>query len=96
MRKPIAYQIKNGTRPQGSELTEKDVGCTIGLLGEGFGKVLPIDVGKRVYLREYGTCMENNEQRDRRQYFLALQRKESLRMLLEECKQNIRKYGEGK
>jgi len=66
MRPSIADLIRRGHRPQGAEITAQDIGRPIGFLTEGFGPVLEIDVGKRVYVREYGTCMENNEQRDRR------------------------------
>jgi hypothetical protein len=64
MRTPILYQIKKGERRQGAELTKKDIGCLFDLAG--FGKVLPIDVGKRVWARSYGIAMENDEQRDAR------------------------------
>lgn len=65
MRRPISEQIRRGELPQGYELTEADVGCSLDWQG-GFGPVRPFDVGKRVWLRDYGLTMENQEQRDRR------------------------------
>lgn len=61
----IESQIKEGTRPQGAELKEDDIGFPLAWQG-GFGQVLPIDVGKRVWSKDYGLVMENNEQRDKR------------------------------
>ena len=59
----LDHEIRRGRRAQGSELTTGDIGRT---LASGFGRVLPIDVGKRIWLRSYGLTMENNEQRDTR------------------------------
>lgn len=64
MKKTIADRIKAGDLPQGYELTEADVGSTLDLTG--FGKVLPRDVGKRVWVKSYGFAMENEDQRDAR------------------------------
>lgn len=64
-RQAIESQIKEGSRPQGTELKESDVGFPLAWQG-GFGQVLPIDVGKRVWSKNYGLVMENNEQRDKR------------------------------
>lgn len=60
--KTIVAEINRGLRAQGAELTEADIGKGLGY----FGRVLPIDVGKRVWLKESGLVMENNEQRDAR------------------------------
>lgn len=65
MRRSIASEIRRGRRPQGTELTVADLGRELSD-GEGFGPVSPIDVGRRVWVREYGLVMENDEQRDRR------------------------------
>lgn len=65
MRRDIRWEIKTGIRAQGSELSKADVGRSLSF-GEGFGRVLPIDVGKRVWLKPHGFVMENNEQRDTR------------------------------
>lgn len=61
--KTIAPEIQSGRRRQGAELRLGDVGR---LLSEDFGEVMPIDVGKRVWLKDYGLVMENNQQRDAR------------------------------
>ena len=53
-------------RKQGSELLPGDVGKTLGQFLSPMGKVLANDVGKRIWLKDYGMVMENNEQRDRR------------------------------
>jgi hypothetical protein len=59
----IDHELRCGQRAQGSELTASDVGRTLAL---GWGRVTPGDVRKRVWLRDYGLVMENNEQRDNR------------------------------
>lgn len=59
----ISMDIRSGKRRQGAELTAQDVGRN---LGDNFGRVLPIDVGKRVWLKDYGLVMENDAQRDKR------------------------------
>jgi len=64
-RRSVATQLSKGYRAQGSELETRDIGRTI-CNGEGFGRVLPIDVGKRIWLKPHGITMENNEQRDAR------------------------------
>jgi hypothetical protein len=61
----IRAEIQTGVRPQGSELIVADLGRPLSI-SEGFGKVLPGDVGKRVWHRTYGFVIENNEQRDQR------------------------------
>lgn len=63
LRPSIREDIRNGRRAQGAELTPDDIGRQ---LGDSFGRVLAIDVGKRVWLRPYGLTMENNPQRDAR------------------------------
>ena len=64
-RRAIAQQIANNALPQGYALTTDDIGMPLSP-GEGFGPVLPADVGKRCYVRDGIFCMENSEQRDRR------------------------------
>lgn len=59
----IADEIRKGARSQGAELAASDVGRTI---APDFGRVQRGDIGKRVWLRDYGVSMENNEQRDAR------------------------------
>lgn len=59
----ISDELRKGIRPQGSELMEEDVGRK---LATGFGKCLPIDIGKRIWLKDYGFVMENDEKRDKR------------------------------
>jgi hypothetical protein len=59
----IRIEIQRGERQQGAELTEDDIGREI---DSGFGVVLENDVGKRVWLRDYGISMDNDEQRDNR------------------------------
>lgn len=61
----IRNEIDRGDRPQGAELTEADVGRLLSPV-EGFREVLPIDVGKRVWSKEWGLTMENEAQRDER------------------------------
>lgn len=63
---PISLQIRRGRRMQGSELQQSDVGKPLTTEDEGFGTVLPIDVGKRVWVKPYGFAMENDEQRNQR------------------------------
>ena len=58
----IEDDLRRGTLPQGYELTATDVGRTFSLAG--WGKVLAVDVGKRVWRRSYGLTMDSNEQRD--------------------------------
>ena len=59
----IYGEIKKGERAQGAEIRPEDVGKDF---GDSMGRVLLIDVGKRVWLKPYGLAMENNEQRDKR------------------------------
>jgi hypothetical protein len=61
----IHTDIAQGRLPQGYELRESDVGVLMSVR-DGFGLVLKIDVGKRVWVTSHGFTMENNEQRDRR------------------------------
>lgn len=61
----IRSELRRGLRPQGSELTEADVGRLLSLM-EGFGVVQRGDIGKRVWHYEWGLAMENNLQRDNR------------------------------
>ena len=63
MMQTLEYLIANGLREQGSEITVHDIGRVISI---GWGKVFVHDVGKRVWLKEYGIVMENSEQRDNR------------------------------
>lgn len=63
MKPTIADEIRKGIRLNGAELRPEDLRR---FLDTGFGQVLPIDIGKRVWLRDYGLTMENNEQRDAR------------------------------
>lgn len=65
MRSDIRSDIRAGRLPQGYELQEKDIGRGLST-GEGFGSVLPIDVGKRCYHRSWGLAMESSGQRDAR------------------------------
>jgi hypothetical protein len=65
-RRVISSLIARGKLPQGYELQAADVGSLLDLGWDGFGPVLPVDVGKRVWRREYGIAMENSEQRDNR------------------------------
>jgi len=60
----ICRELRRGTRLQGSELQLEDVGRN---LGQSFGPVLRIDVGKRVWLGTTGhLVMESCYQRDDR------------------------------
>lgn len=59
----IADELRKGERAQGAELAPRDVGHTI---SPDFGRVQAGDVGKRVWLRDFGIAMENNGQRDAR------------------------------
>jgi hypothetical protein len=61
----IRNEIRKGIRRQGQELTKEDVGKCIDL-ASGFGNVLPIDVGKRIWSKDFGIAMESDEQRDKR------------------------------
>jgi len=63
----IQSQIQKGIRKQGQELEEKDIGTYFGWFSN-FGKVLPIDVGKKVWIKNFGLVMENNQQRDSRKF----------------------------
>lgn len=65
MNKPIANGLMDHTLPQGYELQDSDVG-TILSIGEGFGRVQPIDVGKRVWCYRWILTIESNKQRDAR------------------------------
>lgn len=65
MKLTISEEIRRGLRSQGSELSGADVGRKLEW-GGGFGRVLLIDVGKRVWLKDYGLVMENEEQRNKR------------------------------
>lgn len=65
-RAAVSTDIRTGTIPQGYALTDTDVGRPLTGPSEGFGRVLPGDVGRRVYLRAHGFVMENAEQRDAR------------------------------
>lgn len=60
----ISEKIRSGELPQGYELTADDVGKLLDT--SDFGEVLDADVGKKVYLKDYGLVMENDEQRDAR------------------------------
>ena len=62
-KRSIEDELLMGVRRGGSELAPSDVGRH---LAYGFGRVLEIDVGKRVWRRSWGFVMENNEQRDTR------------------------------
>lgn len=62
-KKAVSQEIREGKRLQGAELTQADVGR---MLDWTLGPVQQIDVGKRVWLKDYGLVMENNEQRDKR------------------------------
>lgn len=63
--KVISEDIRRGQRKQGTELTADDVGRPLDVLNE-FGVVLVQDVGRRVWLKDYGLVMESIEQRDKR------------------------------
>jgi len=63
-RREIKHELAHGVLPQGYELEKKDVG--VGFGSSGFGVVRWNDVGKRVWLRDYGIVMENDEQRTAR------------------------------
>jgi hypothetical protein len=60
----IANQIAMGHRESGEELTEFDVGMEFD--STGFGRVLPNDVGKRVWYKDWGIELESDEQRVKR------------------------------
>lgn len=62
----ITDDLREGRLPQGYELQAGDVGRPLDGPAFGWGDVLPVDVGKRVWRRPWGLCMENNEQRDAR------------------------------
>lgn len=64
MRRCIRAEIGKGVLPQGYELWAGDIGEALDW--SGFGPVQKGDVGKRVWAREFGIVMENNEQRDAR------------------------------
>jgi hypothetical protein len=64
-RKSIAQSIRASGSDGPYTLTERDIGRPLSI-GEGFGSVLPGDVGKRCWMRSYGLVMENAEQRDAR------------------------------
>jgi len=59
----IKEEIRSKRLPQGYEIQESDVGKSLDLY---WGKVLPIDIGKKVWVRSYGLVMENDEQRKER------------------------------
>jgi hypothetical protein len=65
-RPDIATEIRKGLRPQGVELTEKDLGKYYEGPGISDDFIKKIDVGKKVWLKDYGIAIENNEQRDKR------------------------------
>jgi hypothetical protein len=54
-----------GELPQGYALQDSDVGRSLSL-GEGFGVVLPGDVGRRCWSKRWGLVMESRQQRDER------------------------------
>ena len=60
----ISDEIRLGNREQGSELSAQDEGAALDY--RGTGPVLKADIGKRVWLRDFGISMENAEQRDKR------------------------------
>lgn len=59
----LEYMLRTGVIKNGYEIQESDIG---GLLSLGWGRILPVDVGKRVYYRDSIFQMENSEQRDKR------------------------------
>lgn len=68
IRRAVSTDIKRGTLPQGYALTAADIGRPLTGPTEGFGAVLPGDVGKRVWVRDYGFTMENAAQIHARAY----------------------------
>lgn len=57
----ILTEIKRTGQPY--DIRARDVGR---LISTDFGRVARCDIGKRVYLRDFGIAMENAEQRDDR------------------------------
>jgi hypothetical protein len=55
----LVVLIRQGKLPQGYELQESDVGKA---LGNNFGRVLPIDVGRKIWAANWGLNMEGYEQ----------------------------------
>jgi hypothetical protein len=60
MKRPLKTLMQIGTIPNPYEIKSADVGTVIDY---DFGKVTPVDVGKRIYLRGGVIQMENEEQR---------------------------------
>lgn len=63
MKDTISQRIQSGELPDGYELQLEDIGEVLNI---GFGRVLPIDLYKKVYLKAFGLTMENNDQRNHR------------------------------
>ena len=59
----IATAIRKHGERDGYEIQARDVGR---IIGDNMGRVARCDVGKRVFVRDFGVAMENAEQRDAR------------------------------
>lgn len=59
----IATGIRKHGAPNGYTIEARDVGR---IIGDNMGRVCRGDIGKRVFLRDFGVAMENADQRDAR------------------------------
>lgn len=59
----IATAIRKHGERDGYEIQARDIGR---IIGDNMGRVARCDVGKRVFVRDFGVAMENAEQRDAR------------------------------